>query len=570
VDGALLLIVCASLYFFALGASGLLDGLDASSAEAAREMVDSGNYLLPQLNFQIDFTRPVLFDWLVSGAYQMFGIGLFAARVWSAVFASLSVLCVYLLGRTLVGRKPALFAAILFACAPAVVIMARLSGPQTVFAGLISASLFAFVQSVFLGRKKWSPVFYAGLALAVLTLGPVALLFFVFSILLYVAVTRPSHVRVDALLRKLQLKRGLLWFGAICAPWFCAAAIASQGQWTSLYFTQSMPKFASLMGETSQPWGTLMIAMAGLLPSVLFLPSALKDGLTGNYGSASVETRQALTFLACFVLAGLVWLPMIEQGHLAALPLLAPMAVLIGATLDKWSHSLSAYRSPAVWRNVCLLLAVAGPSVAVFAAVSLTCTMKNLPALFTTMGLSGLAVLAFGFLFQYSLLRAERVSFGINATLATMLISTALLTPLGFEIGYRMSQQDLAYMAAQVQQRSGQLAIYKSFSPAMMYNLQRPVDCVYDAKRFAVDPMHKQPLLVLAKRADADELTATYPNNVQQLDNKGSWKLLLLSNMRLAGDETQPHVYGIPSGTDSVVPLTAGSAPAKSHYRHWM
>ena len=134
--------------------------------------------------------------------YQVFGIGLFAARFWSAAFATILVGAVYFLGRALVGRKPALFAAIIFACAPAVVIMARLSGPQMVFAGCTTVALVAFIQSVFLGRKRWSPVFYAALALAVLTLGPIALLYFVFSSALYVAVARPSAARIERIAEK--------------------------------------------------------------------------------------------------------------------------------------------------------------------------------------------------------------------------------------------------------------------------------------------------------------------------------------------------------------------------------
>ena len=219
----------------------------------------------------------------------------------------------------------------------------------------------------------------------------------------------------------------------------------------------------------------------------------------------------------------------------------------------------------------CLFAAgLAGPATAIVAAVTITCTMKNLPPLFSTLGLVGLAVLALGCTIQYSLLRAERVSFGINTVLATMLVATAMLLPLGFEIGYRLTQQDLAYMSGQAQQRSGQLAIYRSYSPAVMFNLKRPIDCVFDAQRFAQDPLRKQPLLVLAKQNDADELSSTYPNNVQQLDSRGDWRLLLVSNMKLMSDESLPHVYGQPSGTSAMVPLTAGVAPSASHFRRWL
>jgi 4-amino-4-deoxy-L-arabinose transferase-like glycosyltransferase len=566
IDGTFLLLACACLFFVGLGTVGLVDGIDASSSEAAREMVDSGNYLVPQLNFQVNFAKPILFDWLVAGAYQVFGIGEFAARFWSAAFATIMVGAVYALGRALCGRKAGIFAALTLACAPIVVIFAHLSCADVVFASLITVGLLAFVQSVLLGRKRWSAVLYVTVALAVLTSGPAALLYFAASALMYVAMTRPSSVRVSGLIRNMRLGMGVPLFLAVCVPWFCIAGFVTHAEWISAYLRESMPALASSGGKL---WSTLVVVLAGMIPSIAFLPDSVITSFKGEFQRAGVEQRHSLAFLSCWILSGLLWLPFVEtHSSLAALPLLAPAAVLIGAMLEQWSRCASAQKMPAAWRNACLTVAVAGPVCAMGGAAALLCLIKNVPSSLVVMGLSGLGVFWLGSTLQYGLLRADRVSACVTTLVLTMVAAAGLVAPVGLDIGYRVTQQDLSLLTAEAQQHTGKLVLFKAFSPASMFNLQRPIDCVFDTQKFAADPLRKQPLLVLARQKDADELISTFPRNVQQLDGQGDWRLLLASNMRLENHGKPEHIYGRPAG--AIVPLSAGVPPSQSHYHRWL
>ncbi|MFM7842590.1 MAG: ArnT family glycosyltransferase, partial [Nitrospira sp.] len=81
----LLLALAALLFFLGLGSLGLTDRDEGSNAEAAREMVETGDWVSPTLNYQPRFAKPAFIYWLMSAAYTTFGVSEFSARLPSAV-----------------------------------------------------------------------------------------------------------------------------------------------------------------------------------------------------------------------------------------------------------------------------------------------------------------------------------------------------------------------------------------------------------------------------------------------------------------------------------------------------
>src|SRR5262245_34114014 len=77
---ALLLAVTAALCLPNLGGPSLWDIDEGNNAEAAREMFESGNWVVPTFNGQLRVDKPVLLYWLQLGAYQVFGVNEWAAR----------------------------------------------------------------------------------------------------------------------------------------------------------------------------------------------------------------------------------------------------------------------------------------------------------------------------------------------------------------------------------------------------------------------------------------------------------------------------------------------------------
>src|SRR2546428_13076885 len=65
----LLLALCALLFFLGLGTLGLTDHDEGPNAEAAREMVESGDWRTPTLSGTPRCAKPILIHWLIACPY---------------------------------------------------------------------------------------------------------------------------------------------------------------------------------------------------------------------------------------------------------------------------------------------------------------------------------------------------------------------------------------------------------------------------------------------------------------------------------------------------------------------
>src|SRR5271154_4657515 len=110
-----LLAVGAALALINLGRPSLWDIDEGNNAEAAREMYESGNWVVPTFNYQLRPDKPALLYWLQMAGYRVFGINEFSARLPSAFAAVVSVLATYCLGWALYGEIAGFFAGLVLA-----------------------------------------------------------------------------------------------------------------------------------------------------------------------------------------------------------------------------------------------------------------------------------------------------------------------------------------------------------------------------------------------------------------------------------------------------------------------
>ena len=106
----------AALAFHVVGTWSvpLIDRDEPRFAEASREMIERGDYVVPYFNNQLRLDKPPLAYWAQVASYRIFGQNDFAARFPSAVAAALVALSILAWGSRLGGDRVGWWAAIIF------------------------------------------------------------------------------------------------------------------------------------------------------------------------------------------------------------------------------------------------------------------------------------------------------------------------------------------------------------------------------------------------------------------------------------------------------------------------
>ena len=122
----ILLIVLAVLLAFAFqGSRGLYETTEGRYAESAREMLETGDWLVPRLDYEPHWTKPPLTYWALAGGMAILGENEWGVRAAPAVAYLVIVAAVYALGAAMWGRRTGYAAALVYATCPFAVIAAN-------------------------------------------------------------------------------------------------------------------------------------------------------------------------------------------------------------------------------------------------------------------------------------------------------------------------------------------------------------------------------------------------------------------------------------------------------------
>lgn len=176
-----IILLSGVLFYPFLGGVHLFDWDEINFAEIAREMLLTGDYLRPQINFEPFWEKPPLFIWMQALSMQLFGINEFAARFPNAVCGTLSLLTLYSIGKKMKDERFGLWWVLAYvgSILPHLYFRSGIIDPWFnlfIFLGIIQYLNFREKS----GNKSWIPIAFSGffIGLAVLTKGPVALLIF--------------------------------------------------------------------------------------------------------------------------------------------------------------------------------------------------------------------------------------------------------------------------------------------------------------------------------------------------------------------------------------------------------
>ena len=333
-DLLLLVALFGLLFFYRLGAAPLANPDEGRYAEIPREMLASGDFVLPRLDGVLYFEKPPLMYWLVAGVQRFLGPDEFAMRSVPALFALAGVLMLYGAASHLHGRLAGLSAAFVLGTSLLYFGLARLLILDMAVSVLMSATLLCFLLGVREPpglRRRW---FFYGLystaALGTLTKGLIGLLIPGAIMLLWLLIVQDWRS-----LRPLHLPSGAAIYLAIAAPWHLLAAQRS-ATWAWFYFVhEHWQRFTTIEHGRFEPWWFFLpVLVGGFFPWSGFLWPVLRESLAGGW-----KRRRENSDGWFFVLwAGFVLLFFSKsQSKLVPyiLPVLPPLALLTGRWLAR-------------------------------------------------------------------------------------------------------------------------------------------------------------------------------------------------------------------------------------------
>lgn len=221
-----LLAIAYVVRLFTLGGYPLTDTTEARYGEIARKMLETGQWIVPQIDYGVPFWgKPPLSFWLTAISFKVIGVTEFAARIPSLLLGVAVCGLVYILGSR--HRVPDFGLRASLVVATSLLMMVSAGGVMTDPAMVLGTtlSMVAFWRARTATSPAWGYAFFLGLAIGLLAKGPIATVLTLFPIGVWAMMTG----RIGETWRRLPWITGTAMTALLVVPWFWAAEVKSPG-----------------------------------------------------------------------------------------------------------------------------------------------------------------------------------------------------------------------------------------------------------------------------------------------------------------------------------------------------
>ena len=464
-----LLVLC--VYFWNLGSYGLIDPDEGRYSEIPREMLESGDFVTPRLNYAKYFEKPVLHYWLTAGAFSLLGQSEFAARLVPALCGLGGCLLTFFLARRMTGSARAGgYSALVLAGTLLWFGVSRLNIIDMTLSFFFTAALFGYGMWLSDGDRPrgspWLLLFYAGMALATLSKG-------------LVGVVLPGGIAVLHLLfarRWWDLPRifpllGIALYFALTAPWFWAVCRANPDFFDFFFIREHLLRYLTRVHGRHEPfWFFVPILLAALVPWTGMLLEAL-HAARGKWGLLSRSFR---LFLGVWFTAPFLFFSLSSSKLIPYIaPCLPPLAILIGTALEVLSRG-HAGAAPMSRRFVTLNGVILLPLVAAGILYPALSSRPETKELFVyTLPASASLLLFWG---ASLVLHRRRLFSPMPAVLCVLALLNAFAFSRGFEAKARLnSHREVAELIRERAVGTDRVVAYRSLMQGLSFYLERRI-----------------------------------------------------------------------------------------------
>lgn len=335
----ILALIYALLWFGTLNYRHLIPSDEGRYAEISREMLVTGDWVTPRYNGYKYFEKPPLQIWATASAFNLFGIGDWQARLWTALTGFLTIVLIGFTGARIYNPRAGWIAALILASSPMWVIGGHINsldmGLSAFLVAALCSLLLAQTSRVQSGTRNWMWACWAFMGLATLSKGVIGLVipgmvFVVYSITAW-----------DwKIWKRLYIVSGTILFLAITAPWFVLVAQRNPEFLEFFFIHEHLQRFTQTAHSRTGPiYFFIPLLILGFLPWVAQIPGAI--------GQAWQERNRQFSsgwLLSCWF-AVILGFFSLSQSKLPGyiIPIFPALALIVGNRLDSilgYSNSL--------------------------------------------------------------------------------------------------------------------------------------------------------------------------------------------------------------------------------------
>lgn len=286
-------------FLWRLGSTGLVDETEPMFAEAARQMLVTGDWITPYYNDVTRFDKPPLVYWLMAIAYKIVGVNAWGARLPSALAAIALMTLLFVVVKkygfpsAAAAENPeapnnrrklwlaAWISSSLIALNLHTIVWARMGVSDMLLNGCMGSGLLCFFWGYGSGGKpinRWLPngwyiSAYVLLALAVLTKGPVGIALpglIIIAFLVYLG-------RFWSVFLEAKPITGAIIFSVIAVPWFILVSLRNGQAYIETFFGyHNFQRFTGVVNGHDAPWYFYFpVVLIGFIPWSIYLPAAI-------------------------------------------------------------------------------------------------------------------------------------------------------------------------------------------------------------------------------------------------------------------------------------------------------